>query len=361
MSLPLRSAPANARAFRAVAFACGLVSTLCSLRAAAAPGRVLRFDAPATHFTESCPLGNGRLGAMVFGGVAEERIVLNETGMWSGSPQDADRPDAYKSLPEIRRLLLEGKNAEAEALVNAHFTCAGAGSARGRGANAPYGSYQVLGDLRLKFDGVAPGAQPGNYERVLDLGEAVARVGYELDGVRLTRELFVSAPDQVVVMRLSASKAGALGFELSLDRPERGATSIVGDDGLLMAGQLADGKNGPAGVRYAARVNGLTGLAVTKMDVLDTLPEIRIAVGYEVGGEVLDDFPADLELLAEANPVFETLPGWQASTAEARRWEDLPEGARNYLQRIEELTGVPVWYVSVGTRRDQIIHIERNG
>ena len=69
----------------------------------------------------------------------------------------------------------------------------------------------------------------------------------------------------------------------------------------------------------------------------------------------------DLELLAEANPVFETLPGWQASTAEARRWEDLPEGARNYLQRIEELTGVPVWYVSVGTRRDQIIHIERNG
>jgi adenylosuccinate synthase len=114
-------------------------------------------------------------------------------------------------------------------------------------------------------------------------------------------------------------------------------------------------------VRYAARVNGLTGLAVTKMDVLDTLPEIRIAVGYEVGGEVLDDFPADLELLAEANPVFETLPGWQASTAEARRWEDLPEGARNYLQRIEELTGVPVWYVTVGTRRDQIIHIERNG
>ena len=114
-------------------------------------------------------------------------------------------------------------------------------------------------------------------------------------------------------------------------------------------------------VRYAARVNGLTGLAVTKMDVLDTLPEIRIAVGYEVAGEVLDDFPADLELLAEANPVFETLPGWQASTAEARRWEDLPEGARNYLQRIEELTGVPVWYVSVGTRRDQIIHIERNG
>jgi adenylosuccinate synthase len=113
-------------------------------------------------------------------------------------------------------------------------------------------------------------------------------------------------------------------------------------------------------VRYGARVNGLTGLAVTKMDVLDTLPELKIAVGYEVGGEVLDDFPADLEMLAEANPVYETLPGWQSSTAGARRWEELPEGARAYLDRMAELTGVPVWYVSVGTRRDQIIHVERD-
>src|SRR5580658_7816816 len=68
------------------------------------------FDAPANDFTESSPMGNGRLGAMMFGGVNDERIVLNESSMWSGSPQDADRPDAYKELPEIRRLLLEGKN-----------------------------------------------------------------------------------------------------------------------------------------------------------------------------------------------------------------------------------------------------------
>src|SRR5277367_4176045 len=80
------------------------------------------FDAPATNFTESSPMGNGRLAAMMFGGVDEERIVLNESSVWSGSRQDADRPDAYKVLPEIRRLLLEGKNADAEALVNANFT-----------------------------------------------------------------------------------------------------------------------------------------------------------------------------------------------------------------------------------------------
>ncbi|MBA2671631.1 MAG: adenylosuccinate synthase [Gemmatimonadetes bacterium] len=112
-------------------------------------------------------------------------------------------------------------------------------------------------------------------------------------------------------------------------------------------------------VRYAARVNGLTGLAVTKLDVLDTLDELRIATGYRVGGEVLDDFPADLGLLDEAEPVYETLPGWQSSTAGARTWDDLPQRARDYLQRIVDLTGAPIWYVSVGTRRDQIIHVEQ--
>src|ERR1700687_2524330 len=79
------------------------------------------FSAPANNFTESSPLGNGRLGGMMFGGVDEERIVLNESSVWSGSRQDADRPDAYKVLPQIQKLLLEGKNSEAEALVNANF------------------------------------------------------------------------------------------------------------------------------------------------------------------------------------------------------------------------------------------------
>jgi adenylosuccinate synthase len=114
-------------------------------------------------------------------------------------------------------------------------------------------------------------------------------------------------------------------------------------------------------VRYAARVNGLTGLAVTKLDVLDTLPELRIATGYLAGGVSLDDFPGDLGLLDEAEPQYEALPGWNSSTSAARRWEELPEAARAYLRRIEELTGVPIWYVSVGSRRDQIIEVARNG
>ena len=110
-------------------------------------------------------------------------------------------------------------------------------------------------------------------------------------------------------------------------------------------------------VRYAARVNGLTGLAVTKLDVLDTLDEISIATAYRAEGQGMDDFPGDLGLLEAAEPVYETMPGWKTDTSGARRWEDLPEAAQAYLRRLEELTEVPIWYVSVGTRRDQIIHV----
>ena len=112
-------------------------------------------------------------------------------------------------------------------------------------------------------------------------------------------------------------------------------------------------------VRFARRVNGLTGLAVTKLDVLDTLPELQVAVGYEADGEPVDDFPGDMELLSQVRPVYETLPGWQTSTCGARKFADLPLQAQRYLRRLEELTDTPIWYVSVGTRRDQIIHVER--
>jgi adenylosuccinate synthase len=108
-------------------------------------------------------------------------------------------------------------------------------------------------------------------------------------------------------------------------------------------------------LRYAARVNGLTGLALTKLDVLDSFDEVKIATAYEAGGAVLEDFPEDLALLERARPLYETLPGWRASTSHARTIEELPGGARAYLQRIEELTGVPIWFVSVGTEREEII------
>jgi adenylosuccinate synthase len=107
-------------------------------------------------------------------------------------------------------------------------------------------------------------------------------------------------------------------------------------------------------VRYAARVNGLTGLAVTKLDVLDTLDRIAICTGYEVDGVEADEFPGDLVAKA-ARPRYEWMDGWQSSTGAARELNDLPAAARRYLDRIEELAETPIAYVSVGTRRDQII------
>ncbi len=110
-------------------------------------------------------------------------------------------------------------------------------------------------------------------------------------------------------------------------------------------------------VGYAARVNGLTGLAVTKLDVLDTFEEIQVGVAYLLDGERRDDLPSEVDVLGRVQPVYERLPGWGRSTGEARRLADLPVGARAYLDRLEALSEVPIRYVSVGTRRDQIIEV----
>jgi adenylosuccinate synthase len=108
-------------------------------------------------------------------------------------------------------------------------------------------------------------------------------------------------------------------------------------------------------VRYASRVNGLTDLAVTKLDVLDTLDRLGICTGYLVDGELLTEFPGDITALERLEPQYEWYEGWKTSTADARRLEDLPTAARRYLDRMHELVETPITYVSVGTRRDQII------
>ncbi len=106
---------------------------------------------------------------------------------------------------------------------------------------------------------------------------------------------------------------------------------------------------------HAARVNGLTGIAVTKLDVLDTLPELKIATAYRLAGDAEHPFPATVRELEQAEPVYETLPGWTTPTTDVRSMADLPANARAYLDRIEELAGVPIAMVSVGTRRNQVV------
>jgi adenylosuccinate synthase len=110
-------------------------------------------------------------------------------------------------------------------------------------------------------------------------------------------------------------------------------------------------------VRYSARVNGLSHLAVTKLDVLDSFAEIPVGVAYRLDGELCEEMPSSVDRLDRVEPVYQTLPGWRCPTTEARRLTDLPAAARAYLDRLQELAAVPIAYVSVGTRRDQIISV----
>ena len=140
------------------------------------------FDQPAEQWADALPVGNGRLGAMVFGEVKSERIALNEDTLWSGAPRNWNNPDAKTALPVVRKLVLEDKN-YGEADKECHKM------------QGPFNdAYEPLGDLLIEFDG---GEEAHSYKRSLDLDSAIARVEYQAGASTYTREIFVSAPDQV--------------------------------------------------------------------------------------------------------------------------------------------------------------------
>src|SRR5687767_2508568 len=183
----------------------------------------------AAQWDHAFPVGNGRIGAMVFGTVNRERIQLNEETLWMGGPRETDNPEALANLPEVRRLLFAGRPREAYALAERKLM----------GKPWRLESYQSLGDLRLNFDHEGT---ISDYRRELDLDAAVARVSYRVDGVRYTREVFASHPDQAIVVRLSVDKPGALTFGAWIDRPQDARTEIAGNDRLNLIGHLAGGK-----------------------------------------------------------------------------------------------------------------------
>lgn len=205
------------------------------------------------EWVKALPLGNGSLGAMVFGDVNLERIQLNEESMWSGSVQQSDNPQAAQHLEQIRQYLFQGRYKEATALVDKTQICTGPGSGRGNGAEVPFGCFQTLGDLWLDFH---HNQMPyTDYRRELDLATGVATVTYRQNGVNFRREIFVSHPDQVLVVHLTADRAGSLSFDCSMNRPERFSTRCEGSQ-LIMQGALTDGKGGD-GVHYMARLEAV--------------------------------------------------------------------------------------------------------
>ena len=207
------------------------------------------FDHPAASFVESSPIGNGRLGAMIFGRTSKEHVVLNESTMWSGSPQDSDDPNAFKVLPEIRRLLLAGENRKAQDLLQKNFVCKGPGSGQGNGKDGPYGCYQMFCNLEID----SPDGATSSYWRDLDLDQALVSMGWRQGDVDVHREAFASAPAQVIACHFSADKLGSVNFDARLTRPER-ATTRVEDGQLILEGQLSSGNPAIPGVRFQGRL-----------------------------------------------------------------------------------------------------------
>jgi alpha-L-fucosidase 2 len=178
----------------------------------------LWYRRPARAWTEALVIGNGRLGGMVYGGVSKERIALNEDTLWSGEPRSAQNPEGLAALPEVRRLLLEGRNREAHDLVTAKML-------------GPYDeSYLPLGELALEFAAV-PAVR--DYRRELDLSTAIAKVRYQAGDATYSREVFASHPGEAIVTRLTCDKPGRISFGTSLSSQLRNTVTVRGNEVVL--------------------------------------------------------------------------------------------------------------------------------
>ena len=214
----------------------------------------LWYDEPASKWVEALPVGNGRLGAMVFGVPGDELIQLNENTIWAGSPNNNDNPEALEALPAIRQMIFEGKYNEAQDLVNARVI-----SKKSHGM-----PYQTAGNLRLKFDGHDDFTA---FYRDLDIERAVATTTYKVGEVSYKREVFSSFSDGVIVIRLTADKPGSIAFKMSMDRPGDVTVKAEADNLLSMSG-------------FTSGFEGVKG---------DTLAFVVLAKVINEGGELSSD------------------------------------------------------------------------
>jgi alpha-L-fucosidase 2 len=207
----------------------------------------------AVKWTEALPIGNGRLGAMIFGGVEREHFQLNEGTLWAGGPYDPSNTNALAALPRARQLVFHGKYDEAAQLISSNMMAVPV-------REMP---YQTLGDLWLDFG--TNDASLNDYRRDLDLDTAVATVRYTLNGVHFKREMYASPVDQVIVLRLSADQPGQISFTAGLTTPQRAEFSVEADTNSPIAGRMNDltlvmsGANGsargiPGALKFQARV-----------------------------------------------------------------------------------------------------------
>ena len=205
----------------------------------------LWYQTPAEEWTEALPIGNGRLGAMIYGAVPSERVQLNESTIWAGGPHNYDNPEALGALPEIRRLIFDGKITEAQDLANGKFMSVPLGQLQ----------YQTAGELHIDFDNADHTVS--GYERELDIDSAVHRVTYSQDGVRFTREAFASFPDQVVVIHVTSDAPDAISFIARFESPQR-ATAKASETELELRGISTESEGIAGQVTFIARAKILT-------------------------------------------------------------------------------------------------------
>ena len=252
---------------------------------------LLWYQTPAKVWEEALPLGNGRLGAMVFGGIADERIQLNESTLWDGYSLDPNNSESLKALPEVQRLLFEGKNNEAVELAGKTMM----------GRPSGVKPYQSLGELW--FD--TPVLNASGYVRSLDLSTAVASVSYTADGVTFNREAFASPVDGLLIVHFTASKKGAINFALTLKR-EQDATcqaSTTDRNMLVLNGRLPikDKEGKPRGISFAASVKAISkgGKVTVEKDILTVggANEVTLLIAGATNYPGLKNLSADLNIL----------------------------------------------------------------
>ncbi|HOV72225.1 MAG TPA: glycoside hydrolase family 95 protein, partial [Dysgonamonadaceae bacterium] len=205
----------------------------------------LWYDRPASTWTEALPLGNGRLGAMVFGNPAIEQIQLNEETLWAGQPNNNPNPEALEYLPKIRDLVFAGKYVEAQDLATEKVMSK-------TNSGMP---YQAFGDLRLSFPG--HGAYT-NYSRELDLDSAKVSIRYNVDGTTFTREIFSTFTDQVIIIRLTADKAHSISFNAQMTSPHPDVKIGTGDDFISLSGISSSHEGLKGKVNFHGRVSAKT-------------------------------------------------------------------------------------------------------
>lgn len=264
----------------------------------------LWYRQPAEKWTEATPIGNGRLGAMVFGKVEKERIQLNEDSIWAGARSGRVNPEALRSLPEVRRLLLEGKPAQAEALAGKTML----------GVPLRLPPYQPLGDLWLNFGMVG---EVSDYRRELDLSTGIVRITYTAGGAHYTREIFASAPDQVIVIRLMCDKPGMISFSASMSRERDATSATVAPDRVLLSGEaIAHGDRShdwedKGGVRFTAILRGIpqggkVHVTEKSVDVSDA-DAVTLLLAASTSYRTRDPRAASEKTLAEAGKSYDAL------------------------------------------------------